>query len=164
MIYDLLCLDNLSRIISIQNFSLNTVQLVLPQHTTCLVSTLLAALSRRAQDWGNKFRAQWLSFKSLYTSEVSGLSEQIYPFVNRNHQQYSQYLVVQSGIVKFFPGQGTKLDFRQWKIKENQNIKIELALKQFDAFKHMTCEYNKNNHIQFFTHLAPIIHPYPFLD
>ena len=51
MIYDLLCLDSLSRILTTQNFSLSTVHLVLPQYTTfCtwLMSTLLAASSRRA--------------------------------------------------------------------------------------------------------------------
>ena len=50
MIYDLLCLDCWSQIPLTQNFSLNTVQLVLPQHTTCPMSTLLAASSRCAQD------------------------------------------------------------------------------------------------------------------
>ena len=83
--------------------------------------------------------SDWVLSPSI---EVSGLSEQIYPFVNRNHQQYSQYLVVQSGTVKLSPGQGTKPDFRQWKIKENQNIQIKLALKQYDDFKHVTHEYN----------------------
>ena len=56
----------LTRILSTQNFSLNTVQLVLPQHTTCLMSTLPAALSRCAQDWGNNSGLSgWVSSPSI---------------------------------------------------------------------------------------------------
>ena len=73
MIYVLLCLDDRSRILLTQNCSLNTVQLVLPQHTTCLRSTLLAALSRGMQDWGNNSRLSgWVSSPSIVVSGEIG--------------------------------------------------------------------------------------------
>ena len=55
MTNDFLSLDSRSRFLSTENLSLYTIQLVLPQHTTrtCLMSALLAAWSRRVQDWGN---------------------------------------------------------------------------------------------------------------
>ena len=70
MMYDLLCLDDRSRILSTQNVSLNMVQFVLSQHTTCLMSTLPAVSSRRAQDWGNNVRLRsWVSSSSIVVSE-----------------------------------------------------------------------------------------------
>ena len=69
MTYDLLCLDSRSPIISTQNLSLNTVQLVLSQPTICLMSTLRAASSRRAQDWGNiSGPSGWVSCPSFVVS------------------------------------------------------------------------------------------------
>ena len=75
MICDLWCLDGRSRILSTQSFSLDTVHLVLPQHTACLMSTLLAVSSRHAQDWGNKSGLSgWVSSPSIVVSALTHIS------------------------------------------------------------------------------------------
>ena len=63
---------------------------------------------------------------------------------NRKHQQYSQSLVAKSGNINLSSWQGTKPTLKQWKTKENHNIKSELAQKQYG--EGIFCEYNKTNH------------------
>ena len=48
---------------------------------------------------------------------------------NKNHQQYSQSLVVKSGTINLFPGQGTAPGFRR--LKTVIELRFENMLAQF---------------------------------
>ena len=57
---------------------------------------------------------------------------EVHGHINRNRQHYTQSLVVKSGTINLFPGQGPNPDFRQCRIKENHNTKNELDNKTYE--------------------------------
>ena len=56
--------------------------------------------------------SMWWVWSSLFESIVSNV---MWSWDNKNHQQYSQSVVVKSGTINLFPGQGTAPGFRQLK-------------------------------------------------